>query len=196
MPLRNWPWMRYQVLVLRLQPAGSLQQCSSFVSCPRNTRQMPQRSPSYVWNDCCWHFSWPGGSIAVQGREAGLMGGFLSELPVMEEGSPALSPAPYCYATFLFLVLLQDHLKVKLGSRSCDGISFTSPLCLTPLSKSCSALLTPNNNDSTQNTASLWLAVWFQLQRDAMRISSLEGVSTKQLPRKRKRLVVRCRSRM
>lgn len=117
MPLRNWPWMRYQVLVLRLQPAGSLQQCSSFVSCPRNTWQMPQHSPSYVWNDCCWHFSWPGGSIAVQGREAGLMGGFLSEPPMMEEGSPCTQPSSILLCNISLSGLASGSLESQAGKQ-------------------------------------------------------------------------------
>lgn len=75
-------------------------------------------------------------------REMGLMGGFLFELAVVEEhkGSPsALSPDKYSYTTFLFLALLQGHSKVRLGNRSCDGISFAYPLCLAPLPKICSA---------------------------------------------------------
>lgn len=148
---------------------------------------MPQHSPSYDWN-ACWVYSCP--------RQGGRFNGWFSVWAPRDGGaevSPAHSPAPSCYATFLFLTLLQDHLKVKLESRFGDGISFASPLCLTLLSKSCSALLTPKNNESTQNTASLWLEVWFQLQWDAMRINSLEGAS---MPRKRKRLVMRCQSRI
>lgn len=82
------------------------------------------------------------------GSETGLMYHFLFELTVLEEhkcSSSALSPAPSCCATFSFLGPLQGHLKVKLGNRSQDGISFAYLSSLIPIPQICSAFLTPDS---------------------------------------------------
>lgn len=80
------------------------------------------------------------------------MSPFLFELNVVEEhkgSSSTLTPTLSSYATFLFLALLQGHLKVNLGNRSHDGI-FAYPLSLIPVAK-ISALLT--SDSIRKNTA-------------------------------------------
>ena len=125
---------------------------STLATCPRSIQIFPQSLTSYGYNTWCWHFSGSVGSVTDQGgrdrfnRWVRCGGGAQGFLLNMEPSSVLL-----CNKSIL--ALLQGCLKVKLGYRSHDVISFAYPLFLIPFPKTCSALWLQAVLERTQHPA-------------------------------------------